>query len=101
MVYAFVEFYCWLVLPLPQPGKAGISNGGQEPGAPILSLKGVKGTERAQISFLHEVLSVVRVASQPAGEIECRIEMRNDGLFKKGQSPGRIHTCNSRLRISW
>src|SRR5262249_13256705 len=67
---------------LLQPGIASVADHAQQPGATFAAVEAVEEPIRPQVRFLHQVLRVVIVAGQPAGQVERGVEVRQHGLLK-------------------
>src|SRR6266436_1837963 len=75
----------------PQPGEASIADNRQQPGFAVVAVKAAEESKGAQVGFLHNILRVVRVSSQPTSNIVSGIHMGNNGLFKQGKLGWFIH----------
>jgi hypothetical protein len=58
------------------PGVESIPYNRQQPRARVATFESAEVLERAQVGFLHNIFSISFVASKPASEIVCRVEMR-------------------------
>src|SRR2546426_929637 len=64
------------------PGIAGVPNDREQPGPAIATVKAAEVPKSAQVSFLYYAFGIRIVASEPAGQIVCRSQMRQCGFFK-------------------
>ena len=82
MVSAFVELLAGIGL-AAQPREARVADYREKPGPAVATVKAVKESKGAQVSFLNEIFRVLLVASQPAGQIVRSVQVRNHGLLEE------------------
>src|SRR5437870_2670448 len=64
------------------PGVAGVPNDREQPGPAVATVKAAEVFKGAQVSFLNHVFGIGFVPSEPASQIVCRPQMRQDDFFK-------------------
>src|ERR1700739_1298454 len=91
-----------------EPRVPGIADNFQKPGARVTAAEAREESERAQVGFLDNVVCVLPIPREPAGQGVGSIKMRQDGLLKiramivhkHEPSRGRTVCHTERLRVS-
>ena len=72
----------WRALPLSQPGLIGIAHDLKQPCASIIAAETATKSGRVQERFLHHVLGVLVIASQPTRQVIGGVQMPQDVILK-------------------